>query len=485
MAAPINSGYLQTSDPTKPRSDAAVPFRDIIPSPDHPRIAGIHNHTALSWCDSRRQIEAPAWLINRLEAKNLEKPLRGFTANGTVEEGVYEYAKDEGAPTKEVITEVQRLMEVLSEEQKKEVMYGEVDDDEFRLWSNPELYMNPGIFSLIQLCTFLSKTILMDSTGGIRLDETTSEVQSAIHSILEASTSPEGYEKILGCCLTNHFLGELVNGPRVLNQHSYNFRLFGTPSLETPWGYTFFGHHLCLTVLFYGKSMIIGPTFMGAEPDRIDEGPHKGLRLFRIEEMESLKLMQNLPKELQEKATLSKGMDGNSLPADRWNPFDERHLGGARQDNRVVPYGLLPPIRFSDWFIERELTTVTEGCKVTDFPPESLESILTLFKTFNEYYPATVLSHRLANFKKHLERTYFSWIGEFGDEDPYYYRIHSPVAFMELDFHCGIFLTNTTPARCHIHTVNRLPNRGDYGRALIEMREREKSTWILTISYHL
>jgi hypothetical protein len=96
-----------------------------------------------------------------------------------------------------------------------------------------------------------------------------------------------------------------------------------------------------------------------------------------------------------------------------------------------------------------------------------------------------VLQHRLALFKKHLDETYFSWIGEFGDEDPYYYRIHSPVAFMELDFHCGskllillpcgpriltliVFLTNTTPARCHIHTVNRLPNRADYGKALIE-----------------
>jgi len=84
--------------------------------------------------------------------------------------------------------------------------------------------------------------------------------------------------------------------------------------------------------------MVIGPTFMGAEPDRIDEGPHAGLRLFRAEEMESLKLMQSLPKELQEKATLSKGMDGKSLASDRWNPFDERHLGGARQDNRIVPY---------------------------------------------------------------------------------------------------------------------------------------------------
>jgi hypothetical protein len=92
-------------------------------------------------------------------------------------------------------------------------------------------------------------------------------------------------------------------------------------------------------VVFLGKRMVFGPTFMGAEPDRIDEGPHAGLRLFRAEEMESLKLMQSLPKELQDKATLSKGMDGNSLAADRWNPFDERHLGGARQDNRIVPYG--------------------------------------------------------------------------------------------------------------------------------------------------
>jgi hypothetical protein len=185
----------------------------------------------------------------------------------------------------------------------------------------------------------MTSRILLTSEGGLRLDECSPEIQTAIHSILKASSSTQGYEKILGCCLTNDFLGELVNGKKVLNVHSYNFRLFGTPSMTKPWGYTFFGHHLCLNFVFLGKRMIIGPTFMGAEPDRIDEGPHAGLRLFRTEELESLKLMQNLPKEVQEKATLSKGMDGNSLPADRWNPFDERHLGGARQDNRIVPFG--------------------------------------------------------------------------------------------------------------------------------------------------
>jgi len=425
MATPQTSGYVQSRDPSKPRSDAVVPFRDIIPSSDHPRIAGITDSDAISWCRSRKEIDAPAWLINRLEKQNLERPYKGFTTDGVVRDGVYEYAEDEGAPTEVVARLTEAMLEILTTQQAADVRRGGVDEDEIRLWSNPEVYINPG---------------------GLRLDECSREIQTAIHAILKASFSPQGYEKVLGCCLTNGFLGELVNGTKVLNEHSYNFRLFGEPNARDEWGYTFFGHHLCLCIVFKGKNMVIGPTFMGAEPDRIDEGQHKGLRLFQAEELGSLELMQNLPKELQEKATLSKGMTGESLPADRWNPFDERHLGGARQDNRILPY---------------------EGCPVSEFPLEQQQAIINLFLAFNEYYPEPVLKNRLAVFVKHLNETYFAWIGEFGDEDPYYFRIHSPVAFMELDFHCGIFLTNTSPARCHIHTINRLPNRGDYGRAMI------------------
>lgn len=149
MAAPVNSGYLQSSDPTKPRSDAAVPFRDIIPSPTHPRIAGIEKDNALSWCESRRQIEAPAWLINRLDAKNIEKPYKGFTSDGKVRTGLWEFAEDEGAPTAEVVEKVVELMGLLTDGQRDEVHCGEVMDDDFRLWSNPELYVNPGMFSPI------------------------------------------------------------------------------------------------------------------------------------------------------------------------------------------------------------------------------------------------------------------------------------------------------------------------------------------------
>ncbi|KAH7065421.1 hypothetical protein B0J12DRAFT_561185 [Macrophomina phaseolina] len=433
MAAPKDSGYIQSTDPTRPRSDAAVPFREIIPAPTHPKIAGIENCDAHSWCASRRQIPAPAWLIDRLDAKNLERPYIGFTADGKVRERLYAYADDEGAPVGDAVRAAERLVGLLSEQEKESTLFESVDADEMRLWSNPELYVNPG---------------------GLRLDEVREPVRDAVHEVLKASLSKEGYEKTWACCLTNAFLGHLVNGRRVLNEHSYNFRLFGSPSAEQPWGWTFFGHHLCLAVVFYGPRMVIGPTFMGAEPDRIDEGPHEGLRLFKTEELESLKLMQSLSPELQAKATLSVGMDGDSLPEDRWNPFDERHLAGARQDNRVVPF---------------------EGLPVREMPAAQQEQIIKLYTAFNEYYPAPVLEHRLNLFKKYLDETYFAWIGPHGDDDPYYFRIHSPVGFMELDFHCGIFLTNTSPARCHIHTTNRLPNRGDYGKALVEFFRKKQS----------
>ena len=34
----------------------------------------------------------------------------------------------------------------------------------------------------------------------------------------------------------------------------------------------------------------------------------------------------------------------------------------------------------------------------------------------------------------HLDETWFSWFGGTGDEDPFYYRIHSPVVLIEFDF---------------------------------------------------
>jgi hypothetical protein len=155
------------------------------------------------------------------------------------------------------------------------------------------------------------------------------KTQDLVHAVLKASLSSAGYAKAAGCTYTNAFLGELVNGRKVLNEHSYNFRLFSPtsgPSTTEPWGWSFFGHHLCLNVVFVGRRMVIGPTFMGAEPDRIDVGPHAGLRLFTQEEIRGLNLMRDLSAENQSTAQLNEDMV-EGLAEDRWNPFDERWVG--------------------------------------------------------------------------------------------------------------------------------------------------------------
>jgi hypothetical protein len=145
ISAPVNSGFILNDDPSTPRTDATVSFRDIIPKADHPRIAGINTHTAQSWCQSRREVAAPAWLINRLDVKNIERPYRGFSADGRPDPSIFHYEQDEGAPVEAAVQSVEKLLAGLSESEKAAVIKGDVEnDDEFRAWSNPELYVNEG-----------------------------------------------------------------------------------------------------------------------------------------------------------------------------------------------------------------------------------------------------------------------------------------------------------------------------------------------------
>lgn len=68
---------------------------------------------------------------------------------------------------------------------------------------------------------------------------------------------------------------------------------------------------------------------------------------------------------------------------------------------------------------------------------------------------------------KHLDETWFSWMGATGDEGPCYYRVHSPVALIEYDHHPGVVVDNDIPSPNHVHAVVRAPNGGDYGVDLI------------------
>lgn len=331
--------------------------------------------------------------------------------------------QDEGMPINAIVDAAQAVLSNLNEQQENKVCF-HIDDPEWRSWSNPEFLL---------------------SDKGIRLDEVMPELRTQVLGLLENTLSPEGYQKALGAMRVNHFLGELVQSPAIMNEFSYNFALFGTPSTTQPWGFSFYGHHLCLNIFLYKSQVVCSPWFTGAEPNVIDGGPYKGTRILQKEETLGLRLMQDLSSEQQTKAQIYKLMKDPAMPHGRWNHDDQRHLCGAYRDNRIVPY---------------------EGILVSDMSSAQQDLALTIVSEYLLYLPDRARQIRLDQVKQHLSETYWSWIGGFGDEDPFYYRIQSPVIIVEFDHHSGVFLNNSEPAKFHIHTLLRTPNRGDYGMAL-------------------
>ena len=325
-------------------------------------------------------------------------------------------------PIGTIVQKANALLEKLDDSQREKLLY-HIDSPEWRTWTNPEFLLNDK---------------------GLRLDEHQNLI-APILEILKATLSQAGYEKAIGAMRTNHFLGELVKSPRVMNEYSYNFSLFGQPSEDRPWGFSLYGHHLCLNIFLYKTQIMVSPWFTGAEPNQIDTGPYAGTRILQNEDKFGLQLMQNLSPDMRKKAQVYKLMKDPAMPWGRWNQDDQRHLAGAYRDNRIILY---------------------EGILVSSMNDHQQQLVLAILNEYLLYLPEQSRQLKIEHIQSFFSETYFCWIGGFEDDDPFYYRLQSPVILVEFDHHSGVFLNNKEPAKFHIHTLLRTPNAGDYGMAL-------------------
>src|SRR4029077_2741416 len=79
---------------------------------------------------------------------------------------------------------------------------------------------------------------------------------------------------------------------------------------------------------------------------------------------------------------------------------------------------------------------------------------------------------KMNEVKRHLDNTWFAWIGGTDDTGVVYYRIHSPVILSESDKQPPANLARFSadpklPNRQHVHVVVRTPNGNDYGKDLL------------------
>lgn len=281
-------------------TDAPGAYRQFIPDLSQPRFLTMKQQNAHEYVSSFKSKHQPPWLyaLYKHWRSLFEEPYKGITTDGTVRHNLFQL-QDEGIEIEQIVAAAEDILSTITEEQQETLCY-HVDSPEWRSWSNPEFLL---------------------SHKGLRLDEISSATRSAILNVLSASLSPEGYDKAISAMRVNHFLGGIVGAPTVMNEYSYNFVLFGRPSSNRPWGWSFYGHHLCLNAFFYERQIVISPWFTGAEPNEIDEGPYAGTRILQREESLGLKLMQSLPSPLQEKVQIYKKMKDPKMPAGRWNRY--------------------------------------------------------------------------------------------------------------------------------------------------------------------
>ncbi|HXQ51582.1 MAG TPA: DUF3500 domain-containing protein [Stellaceae bacterium] len=396
-------------------------YRPYLPSPAQSKIAGPNARA-----HAKTRTDSPRGRATAAARRALvEQTFTGITTDGAAVTGLFSLAPN-GAPAEAMIAAAAALVGCLSPAQRASTCFP-VGDERWRRWQNSELYVEDF---------------------GLRLDEVEDRVRDAAMAVVQASLSAEGFRQSRDVMRLNRFIGDLVGGPHVLGEWSYLFSLFGAPSLDEPWGWQLFGHHLCLHCLVIGRQMVLTPTFMGAEPSYADTGPFAGIRMFEDEERAGLALMRSLAPAQQRQAIVAHSMVGGDLPPGRRHPNDNLHLAGAYQDNRIIPY---------------------EGIRARDLPAAQRRQLLDLAARYVAPLPPGPLQARLAEIERHLAETRFCWIGGFDDSSPFYYRIQSPVVLIEFDHHAGVFLTNAAPAKFHVHTIVRTPNGNDYGKDLLRL----------------
>ena len=268
---------------------------------------------------------------------------------------------------------------------------------------------------------------------GLCLVELSEQQRELVFALLRVGLGAKAYETARNAMRLNEHLAELTGLPEEFGEFFYWISMFGTPSPDEPWGWQLDGHHCNVNCFVLGDQMVLSPMLLGSEPVHAEFGKYAGTTVLREEEARGFAFMGTLTPDQRAKATI-----GHDLPFDGF--------ASGFKDNIVLGY---------------------DGLRACDMTPAQQAGLIDLLRLYTDRLPAGHAQLRLEEVSRHLSDTVFAWIGDFDPVAPFYYRIYSPVIFVEFYHQPGVALPNTGYNRRHAHALVRTPNGNDYGRALL------------------
>jgi hypothetical protein len=257
--------------------------------------------------------------------------------------------------------------------------------------------------------------------------------------LIRTSLSTKGFELTRNIMRLNETLAELAGDPVFLGEWLYYLTVMGRPSATDPWGWQFTGHHVTVNFFVLGDQVVMTPLFIGSEPVRATSGKYKGVVVLQEEQKEGLEMVRALSGAEQHQAILNFSKTGNN------------NLTEAFKDNVVLDYA---------------------GLQANDLAAPARRKLRDLAQLYVSNMNDGHAQVKMREVEKHLDNTWFAWIGDTKDDSAFYYRVQSPVILIEFDHQRPANLRKYAkdpdqPTQQHIHCVVRTPNGNDYGKDLL------------------
>jgi hypothetical protein len=208
---------------------------------------------------------------------------------------------------------------------------------------------------------------------------------------------------------------------------NYYVTVFGDPKQEGTWGYRFEGHHISQNYTIVNGRVVDAPSFFGANPAEVRQGPRKGLRTLAAEDDYGYEMVNSLDDQQKQTAIVDK------------TAYKDIITMASRQ---------------------AALNGQPNGLSAAKMNADQYDKLVSLVEVYADNVPPQMAEARV-QMARSTPKTemYFAWSGSTQRGDLHYYRVQSPAFLIEFD--------DTQNGGNHIHSVWR-DYKDDWGMDLLK-----------------
>jgi hypothetical protein len=293
--------------------------------------------------------------------------------------------------------------------------------------------------------TWSNLPLRMVRPSGLLVGDMTDDQRAALHDLLRASMSSQGYAKMTGIMRLDDLLydfgyarltaepdtaetRERLEWLKTRSSGNYAVGVFGDPASNN-WGWKIAGHHGAANFTVADGNVGFTPTFVGSSPMIVDQGAYQGWSVLPHEGSRGIEFMSSLTEAQQNSARMSP-----DVPRDIFE--------GPGRRGSLSEYEGLSTSELSVGQMRLLQALVGEYVRNADF--DAAEAQLDLIGA------------------EGWEHLYFSWRGPVDQHGVFYYRVHGPRVLIEYN--------RQNPN--HDHSIIRDP-ANDYGEDWLEIHYQE------------